>query len=137
LENIFNPQRARVHGYVRADADLHVGKQLIVVPDDALIEGEPAAHEGDPETTKPKTEEPGSHPWEERASAESTRSSIWTRGTDTTPRAPTQTPLEAGLKTETARAAEGYRGGEAGTDVSPSDREGEAVLSRPKDQSQA
>ena len=41
LENIFNPQRSRVHGYVRADADLHVGKDLIVVPDDALIEGEP------------------------------------------------------------------------------------------------
>src|ERR1044071_8073036 len=43
LENIFNPQRPRVHGYVSVDADLHVGKQLIVVPDDALIEGEPAA----------------------------------------------------------------------------------------------
>ena len=41
LENIFNPQRSRVHGYVRAEADLHVGKELIVVPDDALIEGEP------------------------------------------------------------------------------------------------
>jgi len=37
LENIFNPQRPRVQGYVRADADLHVGKELIVVPDDALI----------------------------------------------------------------------------------------------------
>ena len=47
LENIFNPQRSRVHGYVRAEADLHVGKDLIVVPDDALIEGEPAAQEGD------------------------------------------------------------------------------------------
>src|SRR5215831_95720 len=47
LENIFNPQRSRIHGYVRADADLHVGKELIVVPDDALIEGEPSAHEGD------------------------------------------------------------------------------------------
>src|ERR1044071_9041517 len=47
LENIFNPQRSRTHGYVRADADLQVGKELIVVPDDALIEGEPSAHEGD------------------------------------------------------------------------------------------
>ena len=42
LENIFNPQRPRIHGYVRAEADLHVGKDLIVVPDDALIQGEPA-----------------------------------------------------------------------------------------------
>ena len=42
LENIFNPQRPRVHGYVRADADLHVGRELLVVPDDALIEGEPS-----------------------------------------------------------------------------------------------
>src|SRR6476646_1572080 len=39
LESIFNPQRSRIHGYVRAEADLHVGKELIVVPDDALIEG--------------------------------------------------------------------------------------------------
>ena len=78
LENIFNPHRPRVHGYVRADADLHVGTQLIVVPDDSLIEGEPGAHEGDRETVLSKIEEPGSHPWEERASAESTRSSVWT-----------------------------------------------------------
>src|SRR6516164_253495 len=46
LENIFNPQRSLIRGYVRADADLHVGKELIVVPDDALIEGEPGAQEG-------------------------------------------------------------------------------------------
>src|ERR671919_1786501 len=31
LENIFNPQRSRIHGYVRADADLQVGNELIVV----------------------------------------------------------------------------------------------------------
>src|SRR4029434_685304 len=42
LESIFNPQRSPVHGYVRADANLHVGKELIVLPDDALIEGEPS-----------------------------------------------------------------------------------------------
>ena len=83
LENIFNPQRSRVHGYVRADADLHVGKELIVVPDDALIEGEPGAHEGDQKPPIAKTDEADSHGWEERASAESTRPSIWTRRTDT------------------------------------------------------
>ncbi|HEY1582328.1 MAG TPA: PRC-barrel domain-containing protein, partial [Chthoniobacterales bacterium] len=39
LENIFNSDRA-VHGYVRADADLHVGNDLIVVPDDAFVPGD-------------------------------------------------------------------------------------------------
>jgi uncharacterized protein YrrD len=38
LENILNPQRPRIHGYVRADAELHVGNDLLVVPDDALID---------------------------------------------------------------------------------------------------
>jgi len=52
LENIFNPQRSRIHGYVRADADLHVGKELIVVPDGAVIEGEPSAQEADHQPTR-------------------------------------------------------------------------------------
>src|SRR5262245_27413320 len=99
LEKIVNPQRSGVHGYVRADADLHVGKRLIVVPDDSLIEGEPGAHEGDRETDAEKTNEPESHPWEERASAESRRSSIWTRRTETPARAPSQTSSESNLKT--------------------------------------
>src|SRR3954453_4242742 len=47
LENIFNPQRSRIRGYVRADADLQVGNKLIIVPDDALTEGEPGAQEHD------------------------------------------------------------------------------------------
>ena len=58
LENIFNPQRARVHGYVRADADLHVGKELIVVPDDALIEGEPSAQQADQKRRRRKPMKP-------------------------------------------------------------------------------
>ena len=96
LENIFNPQRARVHGYVRADADLHVGKDLIVVPDDALIEGEPNAHEDDRETAAVKSDETSSNPWEARASAESTRSSIWTRRTENpSPVNPEKTSLTA------------------------------------------
>src|SRR6266480_3524910 len=109
LENIFNPQRSRVHGYVRADADLHVGRDLIVVPDDALIEGEPSVHERDHETATAKTNEADSHPWEERALAESTRSSIWTRRTDAPARVQSETPTEPRLKTETARAAENYQ----------------------------
>ena len=106
LENIFNPQRARVHGYVRADADLHVGKELIVVPDDALIEGEPSAQQTEHETATAKTDEADSHSWEERAAAESTRPSIWTRRPDTAASTRSETPAEPRLKTETARASE-------------------------------
>jgi uncharacterized protein YrrD len=138
LENIFNPQRPRVHGYVRADADLHVGKELIVVPDDALIEGEPAAHERDQETVVAKSDEPESHPWEERASAESTRSSIWTRRTETPVPAQPETPSEPRLKTETARAVENYRPAEEATsETSQLNREDEPVSAPPPERSQA
>jgi uncharacterized protein YrrD len=139
LENLFNPQRSRVHGYVRADADLHVGKELIVVPDDALIEAEPTAHEGEHKTATERTDEADSHRWEERASAESTRSSIWTRRTDTPVRARSETPAEPGLKSETARAVENTRAAapdeEAAPEPSPPDREDEAVTIAPKDES--
>ena len=138
LENIFNPQRPRVHGYVRADADLHVGKELIVVPDEALIEGDPSADERDHETVKAKTGEADSHPWEERASAESRRSSIWTRRADTPARAQSQTAAESGLKSETARAVENYHPAEeARPETSQPDSDSEAVTTAPKDQSQA
>src|SRR5262245_48604611 len=103
LENMLNPQRSRVHGYVRADADLHVGKELIVVPDDALIEGEPGAKERDREIAPAKTDDADSHTWEERALAESTRPSIWTRRPDAPARTRSETPAEPRLKTETAR----------------------------------
>ena len=106
LENIFNPQRSRIHGYVRADADLHVGRELIVVPDDALIEGEPSGHAGDHKNATAKTDEADAHRWEERASAEPTRSSIWTRQPDTPARTRSETPAEPRLRSETARAAE-------------------------------
>jgi uncharacterized protein YrrD len=138
LENIFNPQRSRIHGYVRADADLQVGKELIVVPDNALIEGEPSVHERDRETATAKTDEADSHAWEERASAESTKSSIWTRRTDTPERARPETRAEPPLKSETARAAENYQPTEqARAETSQPDREDEAVTTAPKDQSQA
>lgn len=136
LENIFNPQRSRVHGYVRADANLHVGKELIVVPDDALIEGEPGAHEGDQKSPIAKTDETDSHPWEERALDEPTRASIWTRRRDTrTPPQP-ETPAEPVLKTEIARPVENYRAAEeAKPESSQRDREEEAVTIAPRDQS--
>jgi uncharacterized protein YrrD len=136
LENIFNPQRPRIHGYVRADADLHVGKELIVVPDDALIEGEPSVHEGNHKMATAKTDDADSRRWEDRASSESTRSSIWTRRTDTPARARSETPAESRLKSETARAAENYPSAEAtSAGTSQPDREGEAVSSAPRDES--
>ena len=139
LESIFNPQRSRVHGYVRADADLHVGRDLIVVPDDALIEGEPGANEGDRETAPAKSDEADSHRWEERASAESRRSSIWTRRTE----APAQVrseapPLEPPLKSETARAVKNTRPSSdenTAVETSPQDREDEEVTIAPGDES--
>jgi uncharacterized protein YrrD len=106
LESILNPQRSRLHGYVRADADLQVGKELIVVPDDALIEGEPTTPESERKPPGSKTDEAASRRWEEGASAEVTRSRIWTRQTDISPPARSETAAEARLKSETARAGE-------------------------------
>src|SRR3954452_15352259 len=138
LENIFNPQRSRVHGYVRADADLHVGKDLIVVPDDALIEGEPSVQESDREAATAVTNEADSHPWEERALAESTRSSIWTRRTDAPARVRSETPTEPRLKTETARADEDTRAAapdeEAAPEIATPVTTDEAVTTVPEDQ---
>ena len=135
LENMFNPQRSRIQGYVRADADLHVGKELIVVPDDALIEGEPTAPEGDQKPI-PKTDGLDSHPWEQRALADPTRPSIWTRRRNTSAPVQPETPAEAPLKTETARPVENYRPAEeARTETSQPDRDNEAVTAPPQDQS--
>jgi hypothetical protein len=115
-----------------------VGKDLIVVPDDALIQGEPSAHEGEHKKATERTDAADSHPWEERALEESTRPSIWTRRTDTSSRARSETPAEPGLKTETARPVENYQpAGEARPETSQPDREDEAVITAPKDQSQA
>src|SRR5215471_18772399 len=101
LENIFNSQRSRVHGYVRADADLHVGTELIVVPDNALIEGEPSNQERDRERETAKSDEDESRRWEERALAEPTRPSVWTRRTDTPARTRAETRAEPRVKSET------------------------------------
>jgi len=137
LENIFNPQRSRVNGYVRADANLQVGKELIVVPDDSVIEGEPAAHEGDQKSPTAKTDDAELHPWEERALAEPTRPSIWTRRRDTRAPAQPEAPAEPLLKTETARPVENYQPAEEARVKSlQPDRENEAVTTPAQDQSQ-
>jgi len=136
LENMFNPRRSRIHGYVRAEANLHVGKDLIVVPDDALIEGEPAVHEGDQKPPIAKTDEADSHGWDERASAESSRPSIWTRRTDTSAPTRSETPAQPRLKSETARPVENYRPAEeAKVETSQPNREDEAIATAPNDDS--
>ena len=123
---------------MRADADLHVGKELIVVPDDALIEGEPRATEPDHEAATVKTDEGESRGWEARASEESTRSSIWTRRAEAPPPIGSETPPEKHLRTETARPVENYRPApEESPEASQRDLENEAVTIAPKDQSQA
>ena len=46
IENLFGAEKKGATGYVRADADLQVGRDLIVVPDDALVQ--PEIHEEAP-----------------------------------------------------------------------------------------
>jgi uncharacterized protein YrrD len=140
LENIFNPQRSKTHGYVRSDADLQVGRDLVVVPDDALMEGEPGAQESDHQTALAKTDEPDSRRWEARASAEP-KPSIWTRRKDRPAEIQTQAPLAGPrLKSETARAVESTRPSTANdiaVETSPLDREDEEVTTAPADESRA
>jgi uncharacterized protein YrrD len=137
LENFFNPQRSRIHGYVRADADLQVGNELIVVPDDALIEGEPGAQQAD---YKPAAHQPtgtGSRDWGERTSAQSTRSSIWERRTEGVTRDTSQNPAEPRLRSETARPVENTgttAPAEVAAENSPPNDGGETVTTAPQDQ---
>src|SRR5881392_2160017 len=72
LESMLNPERSRIHGYVRADAELQVGNELIVVPDDALIEGEPAGREDEHQPGTQKADEPVSRGWGASDTGEST-----------------------------------------------------------------
>jgi uncharacterized protein YrrD len=119
LENIFNPQRSRVHGYVRADADMQVGNDLVVVPDDALIEAEPNVKDRDHKPATRKPDETESRGWRARSSAESTGSSIWTRRTGAPVRNKSQTPEETRVQSETARAAENTRTSGPAEETSP------------------
>src|SRR5438067_2432678 len=139
LENIFKPQRSRVHGYVRADADLQVGNDLIVVPDDALIEGEPSAQEGDHKPATHQATETEARGWAEHASTESTRPSIWKRRTDAATRNRSQPLAEARLRSEPARPVENVgtaAPAEVAPEPSPSNDRGEAATTAPQDQRQ-
>jgi uncharacterized protein YrrD len=82
LENIFHPERSRIHGYVRADSDFNVGNDLIVVPDDALIEGEPKAREIPDKSPAEEREEVAPRSWADRDEPQPAGRSIWTRRSD-------------------------------------------------------
>lgn len=139
VENFFNPQRSRTHGYVRADADLQVGNDLIVVPDDALIEGEPAVQQRNHKSATQPTGKVDVNSWGDEPSPEPTRSSIWTRGTDgatTQDRSSRQTATR--LESETARAEGTGRAAsaeEAEPETSPPLHEEETVPTAFNDQS--
>ena len=105
LESILNPQKSRIHGYVRADADLQVGNELIVVPDDALIEGEPTPSSSNKPATEAAREETP-RGWGDRDDSKSTRRSIWTRRTEASKPAASQVPEEARLGSASVSTAE-------------------------------
>ncbi len=87
LENMFNTERAHADGYVRADAELQVGNDLIVVPDDAFVAGDPEALARESETTGPLTEPAArTQGWGLARPAGAPRSSLWTKRADS-PRA--------------------------------------------------
>lgn len=76
LENMFNTARTHTDGYVRADADLQVGNDLIVVPDDAFIAGDPEAL-GPGRTTGDL--EPATQGWGADRPAAASGRSLWSR----------------------------------------------------------
>lgn len=83
LENIFSPGRARPLGYVRADADLQVGNDLIVVPDDAFVEGdlETRGEEKEPPPLRAGNPDLPRHGWAEGRQSKTVRSNIWNKRT--------------------------------------------------------
>jgi uncharacterized protein YrrD len=105
VESILNPDRSRIHGYVRADADLQVGNELIVVPDDALIEGEPAASQSEAKPAE-STQEEMPRGWGDRDDRKSTRRSIWTRRIEASKAAAPQAPEEARRESANVSTAE-------------------------------
>lgn len=92
LENMFQSDRSKSRGYVRAEADLQVGNDLIVVPDDAFIEGEPDTHKHETRSVTPETEEAASHGWQVSETEQAPRRSIWTRRSDAMAHGSAETP---------------------------------------------
>lgn len=114
LENVFSPEKGRVRGYVRADADLQVGDALIVVPDDALIEGEPATRESDDRTAPTPEKNVPVETWSADPGRE--RRSVWSRRDDAAERSPVAQPRQPA---PSARTSEPF-GAEQPADRTPS-----------------
>ena len=53
LENLLGAPRDQKRRYVRAEADLRVGSDIVVVPDDAVVTDPPESVPGDPEAGNP------------------------------------------------------------------------------------
>ena len=79
LENIFSPDRASSTGYVRADADLQVGNELVVAPDDAFVQGELETLLEDGETVQVRTQQAEAvpHRWAGSAPLKAGGNSLW------------------------------------------------------------
>ena len=118
LENVFNQDRPRVRGYVRAEADLQVGNDLIVVPDDALIEGEPATGETESRAVADETRETRSTGWgDSTASTRTPRRSIWTRRSNPPEAGSTKIPQDKMVE------ASSSSGGVAASQIDPATEE--------------
>jgi len=115
LENLFGAEKARSTSYVRADADLQVGKDLIVVPDEALVQSEPKETAAPPSAEGtdmgPIAQEPSGAEsagrWGGTAST-STRKSVWSGRAPVAQGAPVSQPKEA--RTGEQTSASEYEG---------------------------
>ena len=80
LENIFRSERSQVRGYIRADADLQVGNDLVVVPDDALVEGEVEVEQKASKVVSKNSGDAVASPeWTAVDEQDGPRRSIWTK----------------------------------------------------------
>jgi len=105
LENVFSSDKSRVRGYVRADADLQFGNDLIVVPDDALVEGEPVTKkESAPSAAPSSKEHPGTGSWSAPEQTRSPGRSIWSKRPE--PLGRTAAAAEQDAETPTTRSNE-------------------------------
>ncbi len=82
LGNMFSTDRNHTAGYVRADADLQVGEDLIVVPDDAFVAGDPEALTRESEATA-RSADPSAQirGWASGPSDGAPRKSLWSQRT--------------------------------------------------------
>ncbi len=121
LENMFTPNRAPIHGYVRADADLHVGNDLIVVPDDAFVAGDLETRRAETAPASGTEMNPERHGWAAGTRpARVARASIWKKRTGESGAAPGTGEVEGWIPGDFGRAFTSEPGpaeaaGEAGT----------------------